>query len=388
MQCLILDNKEVKAAVDELTTVLGSKDAAYYVVSENNGYAIDQAPNGEPSKLFSDLLGHYNGNREQAIKAKVKVFTDEFKNWFGDWINNVEGSSKIVDENGEPLIVYHGTNEDNINIFDRSQQTGNTLKGTGTATLGNFFTDDKQKANGFANAVTFRRKNGTPTSYSVFLNIKNPIDFQTLHEFRQWSKEEGYYDEDGDFISTKIIPQENDGILIERTNQSDTSKEFVAINSNQIKSVDNQGTFSTQDNNIHRNETNASATFFSNIGDITGTWSDGSPHMSTTSGQVVERLKQYIPKDSIAYQILDLFSDTDVYIGITEEGDQLANGDYMWYSSNTHTIWISKEIFEETDMEYNAKSIVHEWFMHLLQDLLKMLKMVRALTQKLKYTIK
>ena len=89
MQCLILDNKEVKAAVDELTTVLGSKDAAYYVVSENNGYAIDQAPNGEPSKLFSDLLGHYNGNREQAIKAKVKVFTDEFKNWFGDWINKV-----------------------------------------------------------------------------------------------------------------------------------------------------------------------------------------------------------------------------------------------------------------------------------------------------------
>jgi hypothetical protein len=177
MQCLILDNKEVKAAVDELTTVLGSKDAAYYVVSENNGHAIDQAPNGEPSKLFSDLLSHYNGNREQAIKAKVKVFTDEFKNWFGDWINNVEGSSKIVDENGEPLIVYHGTNEDNINIFDRSQQTGNTLKGTGTATLGNFFTDDKQKANEFANAVTFRRKNGTPTSYSVFLNIKNPIDF-------------------------------------------------------------------------------------------------------------------------------------------------------------------------------------------------------------------
>nr|UVM98192.1 MAG: ADP-ribosyltransferase [Bacteriophage sp.]UVX51483.1 MAG: ADP-ribosyltransferase [Bacteriophage sp.] len=66
-----------------------------------------------------------------------------------------------------------------------------------------------------------------------------------MREFRQWSKEEGYYDEDGDFISTKIIPQENDGILVERTNQSDTSKEFVAINSNQIKSVDNQGTFST-----------------------------------------------------------------------------------------------------------------------------------------------
>lgn len=27
-------NKEVKAAVDELTTVLGSEDAAYYIISE------------------------------------------------------------------------------------------------------------------------------------------------------------------------------------------------------------------------------------------------------------------------------------------------------------------------------------------------------------------
>lgn len=32
----------------------------------------------------------------------------------------------------------------------------------------------------------------------------------------------------------------------------------------------------------------------------------------------------------------------------------------MWYSDGTHTIWINKELFEQTDMEYNAKSIVHE----------------------------
>lgn len=52
MQCLILDNPEVKAAVDELTTVLGSEDAAYYIISENNGYAIDQAPNGSLLSCF------------------------------------------------------------------------------------------------------------------------------------------------------------------------------------------------------------------------------------------------------------------------------------------------------------------------------------------------
>lgn len=60
----------------------------------------------------------------------------------------------------------------------------------------------------------------------------------------------------------------------------------------------------------------------------------------------------------------------------------------MWYSSNTHTIWISKEIFEETDMEYNAKSIVHEMVHAFTSRSFENVKMVRALTQKLKYTIK
>nr|DAW32025.1 MAG TPA: hypothetical protein [Caudoviricetes sp.] len=40
MQCLNLNNKEVKAAFDEVAQVIG-EDAAYYVISENNGYAID-----------------------------------------------------------------------------------------------------------------------------------------------------------------------------------------------------------------------------------------------------------------------------------------------------------------------------------------------------------
>jgi hypothetical protein len=41
MQCLNINNKEVKAALDEVTNVLGNEDAAYYIISENNGYAID-----------------------------------------------------------------------------------------------------------------------------------------------------------------------------------------------------------------------------------------------------------------------------------------------------------------------------------------------------------
>lgn len=43
--------------------------------------------------------------------AKSRVYSNYFFNWFGDWINNPESSSKIVDENGEPLVVYHSSTE-------------------------------------------------------------------------------------------------------------------------------------------------------------------------------------------------------------------------------------------------------------------------------------
>ena len=74
MQCLNLNNKEVKAAVDEVAKVLGSENAAYYIISENNGYAIDQTPDGVQSDVFSDLLNKLNGDREKAIKEMAKTF--------------------------------------------------------------------------------------------------------------------------------------------------------------------------------------------------------------------------------------------------------------------------------------------------------------------------
>ena len=85
MQCLNIKNPEVAALLKEYTEILGSENAAYYVLSENNGYGLDKAPNGEPSKLFSDLLEHYNGDRVAAIQAKARTYSKSFKEWFGDW---------------------------------------------------------------------------------------------------------------------------------------------------------------------------------------------------------------------------------------------------------------------------------------------------------------
>jgi len=49
--------------------------------------------------------------------------------------------SKVVDENGEPLVVYHGTNIDFVK-FDKSI-IGNR---TGVAKIGFYFSDDYQNA--------------------------------------------------------------------------------------------------------------------------------------------------------------------------------------------------------------------------------------------------
>lgn len=67
-----------------------------------------KAPNGKPTNL----------NERQWIHAR----TPSFKSWFGDWEkfagtrSGVWGDqkgevSKVVDENGEPLVVYHGTDK-------------------------------------------------------------------------------------------------------------------------------------------------------------------------------------------------------------------------------------------------------------------------------------
>jgi len=53
------------------------------------------APNGQPSLL-----------PERQWKV---VRTSPFRAWFGDWMNDPQGSSKMVRNDGEPMILFHGT---------------------------------------------------------------------------------------------------------------------------------------------------------------------------------------------------------------------------------------------------------------------------------------
>jgi hypothetical protein len=85
------------------------------------------APNGKPSKLNA--------------KQYEQVRTPEFKAWFGDWENDPANASKVVDENGEPRVVFHGTN----NTFDefKKEKLGSKNFTADSAYMGFFFAGDR-----------------------------------------------------------------------------------------------------------------------------------------------------------------------------------------------------------------------------------------------------
>lgn len=43
------------------------------------------------------------------MKVAGTVQSQQFKRWFGDWQNHPERASKVVNEDGTPKVVYHGT---------------------------------------------------------------------------------------------------------------------------------------------------------------------------------------------------------------------------------------------------------------------------------------
>lgn len=151
--CPNLSNKKVKQEFDELKNLFG-EDIAYFLWDKNSGYSLDMAPNGANSILFQSLL-NTTKDRNKALKAKAKTYFSEFTNWFGDWINDPKNSSKIVDENGEPLVVYHGSKDNSFTVFD------NTKNDEGYK--GFFFTDDVDMASTYG-------KN----SRGFFINSRDP----------------------------------------------------------------------------------------------------------------------------------------------------------------------------------------------------------------------
>lgn len=166
---------------------------------EEGGTAELLAPNGKPSNLTPEQW-HL-------------VRTPEFKKWFGNWENNPENSSKILNENGEPLVCFHGTNNE---FFSFDYKYTGYAHDRGFYGFGFYFTFQK-------NIKDFKYSIGEASYYGnriipCFIKAKNPFNFSILSEYK--GNGINYIGiESIVFLSNiaKMFPELSDVITVEKT---------------------------------------------------------------------------------------------------------------------------------------------------------------------------
>ena len=198
---------------EETTTIPKAIKKIFYQIKRAlvriaNGFR--QSGYKTPEDFFRALyFGAYKGQGEtsginefaQSVKLSldkaVKKITDNpnFVKWFGD--------SKVVDESGEPLVVYHGT--------------GKKFTAFNTESGAVWFTDDA------LDAADYAYEHETPSIMPVFLSIKNPFKGKIPSSIPSSKIDE-------------LKVQGYDGWISE-------GDAYIAFNPTQIKSIYNQGTF-------------------------------------------------------------------------------------------------------------------------------------------------
>lgn len=274
------NNQEVDRNIREIEA---EREQIIAEAKANGTYML--APNGKPTNLTEDQW--------------VEVRTQAFKDWFGDWQNDPANASKVLDENGEPLVVYHGSK---MAGFDEFQQLDESVNGF-------FTTDNKAGANTYATNREERRNNVMADEaqlntephhgiYSLFVNIKNPAVYDFAGKmYNEYGEPLGYYVEmSGEEWDNQPVPKfateeealafarENgepdsavkttylstddlvemakaaghDGVIFknvldgaEHNEEQPVMNDYIAFEPNQLKSAtQNIGTYSSEDNRI------------------------------------------------------------------------------------------------------------------------------------------
>ena len=236
--------------LEQMEEAFGVKPESMQAVRERY-YGTDQwmkAPNGKDTNL----------NEHQWLQVR----TPEFKNWFGDWELDPKHASKVVDKNGEPLVLYHGTAaQDNFAVFGTGEP--NQTPGWQLDKEAFFFSDKPVIGDSYAAKSTDFRGNPqyNPNSkvYPVFLNIRKPLSVNAkgdswnniLYKGEDWRTNE---------FANLAVQKKKDGVVIKNVwdygpgaieSTADKSNVFVVYDSKQIKSaIGNSGAFDPNNPNI------------------------------------------------------------------------------------------------------------------------------------------
>ena len=167
------------------------------------------APNGEPTNLTE--------------RQWLQVRTEAFKEWFGDWENDPENASKVVDENGEPRVVYHQTSEQ-FTKFDLS------MSRVQSDVQGFFFSSGTEDWSAMGDE-----------KMAVFLNLRNPVDKPIVDQSKNYA---------GVVARENLLKAGNDGAISFDEDESEEI-EYLVLSPSQIKSAtDNVGAFDKENDDI------------------------------------------------------------------------------------------------------------------------------------------
>lgn len=238
---------------------------------------IDAAIDNATTRYREEYETMQPGSFYQSAREDITE-TESFKEWFGN--------SKVVDANGKPLVVYHGT-PDKRDIessgFAPSVSRGSVY----------FFTDNKRVADTYADdRRAWDYQNAEPDTLPVYLSIQNPMIIDA--KGKKWRETEKHIKEakeaghDGVIIKNSRDEYNNTG------NGGALSTVYAAFKPTQIKSVNNTGTWDANDSRI----------YYQNQRGVT---------QFTDRGQTIVRLFQGADESTLLHEtghvFLDIFAD-------------------------------------------------------------------------------
>lgn len=221
------------------------KNTLYQKDEAFDGIEIPKTPIGDTKTVTVDGKERTVLNSEgKPIHPTVEGVRNFWK-WFGD--------SKVVDEQGRPLVVYHGTRAD-FDVFDASK-----ARRTGYSRLGFWFSDNQGAARQYGTSVI-----------PAYLSISKPrtlrewddlvMEEDTAHRVRRDLK----IDEGHIALRDDLSKRNNDGLRIGPVEIDDVPSQviFVALDPTQIKSATgNYGAFDPKNPSILQQNEKGSVEF-------------------------------------------------------------------------------------------------------------------------------
>jgi len=197
------------------------------------------------STASTGAAGDFETSRNASVprQDESQTRTPQFNRWFGN--------SKIVDDSGEPLVVYKGMwppdqRQEPMSSINRREFGGFPAYNGDEpdVDIAGFFTSSKDVANQFAQGVNSRGGHG-PSVYPVYLSIQKPYVIDAKGNYAG----EYQFGPEGKPFRDAIRSGNYDGVVIRNT--GDEGDVYIPLHPEQIKSaIGNSGNFDPRNPDI------------------------------------------------------------------------------------------------------------------------------------------